>query len=88
MSKNPQSVIIYICVENNVDVHQIRQISLSEAHMKAFHFVFNFDEEKIAFPDFWPENFTVSRFYLKEAACDWLKKVDQKLLLAIPPLKQ
>ena len=65
------------CIENNVELLHIRQISKSEAHLKAFHCVFKFDEEKVESPDFWPENVTVSRFYLNEAARDWLKKVDQ-----------
>ena len=65
------------CVENNVEVLHIRQISRSEAHLKSFYCVFIFDEEKVELPDFWPENFTMSRCYLNEAARDWLKKVDQ-----------
>ena len=59
------------CIENNVELLHIRQISKSEAHLKAFHCVFKFDEEKVELPDFWPENVTVSRFYLNEAARDW-----------------
>ena len=47
-----------------------------------------FDEEKFELPDLWPENVMVSRFYLNEAARDWLKKVDQNRLLASPQLKQ
>ena len=35
------------CVEKNVELIRIRQISKSEAHLKAFHYVFMFDEEKI-----------------------------------------
>ena len=62
------------CVEKNVKLHHIRQISKSEAHLKAFYCVFKIDEEKVELPDFWPENVTVSRFYLNEAARDWLKK--------------
>ena len=65
------------CIENNDELLHIRQISKSEAHLKAFHCVFKFDEEKVELPDFWPENVTVSRFYLNKAARDWLKKVDQ-----------
>ena len=49
------------CVEKNVELLHIRQISKSEAHLKAFHCVFKFDEEKVELPDFWPENVTVSR---------------------------
>ena len=37
----------------------VRQISKSEAHLKVFHYVFKFDEEKVELPDFWPENVTV-----------------------------
>ena len=65
------------CVEKNVELIRIRQISKSEAHLKAFHCVFMFVEEKVELPDFWPEYVTVSRLYLNEAARDWLKKVDQ-----------
>ena len=64
------------CIEFDVELLHIRQISKSEARLKAFHCVFKFDE-KVELPDFWPENVMVSRFYLKEAARDWLKKVDQ-----------
>ena len=62
------------CVEKNVELLHIHQISKSEAHLKAFHCVFKFDEEKAEIPDFWPENVTVSRFYLNQDARDWLKK--------------
>ena len=65
------------CVEKNVELLHISQISKSEAHLKAVHCVFKFDEEKVELPDFWPENVTVSRFYLNEAALDSLKIVDQ-----------
>ena len=65
------------CVKKNVKLHHIRQHSKSEAHLKAFYCVFKFDKEKIELPDFWPENVTVSRYYLNEAARDWLKKVVQ-----------
>ena len=65
------------CIENNVVLIHIRQILESEAHLKAFHCVIKFDEEKVELPDFWPENVTLPRFYLNEAARDWLKKVDQ-----------
>ena len=65
------------CVEKNVEILHVRQISKSEAHLKAFHCVFKFDEEKVELTDFWPENVTVSRFYLNEAARDSLKIVDQ-----------
>ena len=56
------------CVENNVELLLFRQISKSEAHPKAFHCVFKFNEEKDELFDFWPENVTVSRFLQKEAA--------------------
>ena len=62
------------CIENNVELLHIRQISKPEALLKAVHCVFIFDEEKVELPIFWPENVTVSRFYLNEAARDWLKK--------------
>ena len=65
------------CAEINVELFHIRQFAKSEAQLKSFHCVFKFDEEKIELPDFWPENVTVSRFYLNEAARDWLKSVDQ-----------
>ena len=65
------------CIENNVELIHIRQISKSEAHLKAYLCVFQFDEEKIELPDFWPENITVLKFYLNDAARGWLKKVDQ-----------
>ena len=45
-----------------------------------------FDEEKVELPDFWPENVTVSRFHLNEAARDWLKAVDQDRSSIIDPL--
>ena len=61
------------CEENNFELLHIRQISKSEAHLEAFHCVFMFDEKKVELADFWPENVTVSGFYLNEAACDWLK---------------
>ena len=63
------------CVENNVEVLHIRQISKSEAHLKDVHCAFKFGEEKVELPNFWPENVTVSRFYLNEAARDWRKKL-------------
>ena len=62
------------CEEKNVELLHIRQISKSEAHLKAFHCVFKFDEEKLELIDFCPENVTVSRLALNEAARDWLKK--------------
>ena len=34
------------CIENKVELFHIRQISMSEAHLKAFHCVFKFEEEK------------------------------------------
>ena len=71
------------CAENNVELH-FRQISKSEAHLKAFNYVFNSDEEKVELPDFWPENVTVSRFDLNEAARDWLISLDQNWVLASP----
>ena len=77
LSQNITASEMEFCVEKNVELLHIRQISKSEAHLKAFHCVFKIDEEKIELPDFWPENATVSRFYLNEAARDWLKKVDQ-----------
>ena len=65
------------CVENNVDFCHIRQISKSEAHLKAFYCLFNFDEEKVELINFWCEKVTVPQFYLKKAARVWLKNVDQ-----------
>ena len=44
------------------------------------HCVFEFDEANDKLPDFWPENVTVSRFYLNEAARDWLKKLTKIVL--------
>ena len=76
------------CVENNVELLHIRQLSRSEDHLKASHCVFKFDEEKVELPVFWPENNTMSRFCLDEATRDWLKRMDQYWLLASPPLKQ
>ena len=35
------------CVERKVELLHIRQISKSDAHLKAFHCVFKFDEEKV-----------------------------------------
>ena len=52
-------------------------ISKSKAQLKGFHCVFKFDEEKVDLLEFWPENVTVSRFYMNEVASDWLKPVDQ-----------
>ena len=75
------------CVENNIELLHSRQISKPEAHLKAFHRVFKFDEEKVELPDFWPENVTVSKC-LNVAARDWLKKLDQNGLLASPQLIQ
>ena len=72
------------CAENNVELLPFRQILKSEAHLKAFHCVVNFDEEKVELPDFWPENVTVSRFYLNEASRDWLKTLDQDWPQASP----
>ena len=62
------------CVEKNVELLYIYQILKSEAHLKAFHCVIKFDEEKVELPDFWPEHVTMSIFYLYEAARDWLKQ--------------
>ena len=76
------------CVEKNVELLHIRQMSISESHLKGFQCVFKFDEEKFELHGIWPENVTVSRFYLNEAARDWLKKVDLCSQLASPPLKQ
>ena len=67
---------------------KFRYQRLTIVYFKAFHCVFKFDEEKAELPDFWPENVTVSRFYLNEAARDWLNKVDQKWPLVISPLRQ
>ena len=41
------------CAENNVELVHIRQLSLSEVHLKAFHGVFMFDE-KVELADFRP----------------------------------
>ena len=65
------------CVENNVELLLIPQILKSEAYLKAFQCVFKFDEKKVELPDFFPENVTVSRFYLNETARYCLKQVDQ-----------
>ena len=61
------------CVEKNVELFHIRKILKSEAHLKAFPCVFEFDEERVELLDFWR---------------DWLKKMDQIWLLVIPPLIQ
>ena len=50
------------CAENIVELLHIRQILKSEVHLKSFHFVFKFDEEKVEVPNFWPQSVTVSRF--------------------------
>ena len=66
-----------MCTENDVELFHIRQISASEAHLKSFHCLFKFDEEKIELLFFWPKNITGSRFYLNEATRDWLDHVDR-----------
>ena len=75
------------CVENNVELLHIRQILKSEAYLKAFQCVFNFDEDK---PDFtW---FLAWKRYGVKILPDWsrpwlAKKVDRNWLVS-PPLKQ
>ena len=68
------------CVENNVDLLHIRQISKSEAHLKAFHCVFKFDEEKVELPDFLPERYGVK--ILSHGSCPLLaEKSGSKLTI-------
>ena len=65
------------CVENNVELLYIRQNSESEAQLKSFHFVFKFGVDKVELAYFWPENVSVSIFYLNEAARDSIEKVSK-----------
>ena len=60
--------------KNEVDLLHFRQNSKPESLLKLFNSVFNFDVESI---DFWPENDTVSGFYLNNTAREWLYFVDQ-----------
>ena len=66
------------CASNDVDVLHIGQISKLKSAFKCLHCVFKINDEKIESPDFWPENFTVSIFYLNNTAREWLSCVDQK----------
>ena len=88
----PPEELSFICRSMESEHNSIRNGGIfakfwTQAHLKAFHCVFKFDK-KVELPDFWPENVTLSKFYLNEAARDWLKKGDQTSLLASPQLKQ
>ena len=65
------------CAESNVEQPHICQILKSEAHPKALPCVFN-SEDKVELLVLWPEYVTMSRSFLNEFACDWLKETGSK----------
>ena len=66
------------CETNGIELLHVRQISGAESQLKSFYCVFRFEDEKVESVEIWPENVTVSRFYLKEPAREWLKSVEKR----------
>ena len=58
------------------DLLCIREISREEPRLKSFHCVFKFDNDQVEPPDFWPKNFSFSRFYLNQKAREMLASFD------------
>ena len=54
----------------------IREMSREESRQRPFHCVFKFDNDQVESPDFWPENFSLSQFYLNQKDREWLASFD------------
>ena len=61
------------CKTNDIELLHIGQTSRAESLLKTFHCVLKFKDKKVESAAIWPENITVSKYYLIESASEWLK---------------